>query len=235
VAALLAVLFSSRGVHEFPNKGALRLAIFFTILIIGSVYLDLEFMVLRGLMGKHLVFIYMWWVTASSILARLLLRESPHDVSFRWGGWPGTRAVLGSHRAPPGRWIRHLRYQLGHPTRTFFPVGIPPVVMGIPIAGPPAARFFKFLLISLTIGALWSCKSAAGEEIGWRVYMLTRLIDSGFPKPIFISGFIIAALVHLREAHLMQPGFASLCGREEAQLPLGQIVESTVSHRRGFI
>src|SRR5580704_16267068 len=76
------------------TKARCGLAIFFTVLIIGSAYLDHEFMVLRGLRGKHLVFIYMWWVTASSILARLLLRESPHDVSFLWGGWPRSRALL---------------------------------------------------------------------------------------------------------------------------------------------
>ena len=32
--------------------------------------------------------------------------------------------------------------------------------------------------------------SAAGEEIGWRGYMLTRLIDAGVPAPVIVSGLI---------------------------------------------
>jgi uncharacterized protein len=31
---------------------------------------------------------------------------------------------------------------------------------------------------------------AAGEELGWRGYMLTRLIDAGVPRPILASGLI---------------------------------------------
>jgi membrane protease YdiL (CAAX protease family) len=33
----------------------------------------------------------------------------------------------------------------------------------------------------------------AGEEIGWRGYMLTRLIDSGIPNPLLIHGLIWTA------------------------------------------
>jgi membrane protease YdiL (CAAX protease family) len=33
---------------------------------------------------------------------------------------------------------------------------------------------------------------SAGEEIGWRGYMLTRLIDAGIPRPILVGGFIWA-------------------------------------------
>jgi uncharacterized protein len=37
-------------------------------------------------------------------------------------------------------------------------------------------------------------QTAAGEEIGWRGYMLTRLIDAGCPKPILTSGVIRSSL-----------------------------------------
>ena len=40
----------------------------------------------------------------------------------------------------------------------------------------------------LLLGALENVKYAAGEEIGWRGYMLTRLVDSGIRAPILISG-----------------------------------------------
>ena len=38
--------------------------------------------------------------------------------------------------------------------------------------------------------------TAAGEEIGWRGYMLTRLIDAKVPRPVLISG-IVWALWHM--------------------------------------
>lgn len=33
----------------------------------------------------------------------------------------------------------------------------------------------------------------AGEEIGWRGYMLLRLFDAGVPRPVLVSGVIWAA------------------------------------------
>jgi uncharacterized protein len=35
-----------------------------------------------------------------------------------------------------------------------------------------------------------SCVSAAGEEIGWRGYMLTRLTEGGIRYPVLASGVI---------------------------------------------
>ncbi len=51
-------------------------------------------------------------------------------------------------------------------------------------------------MVELVIGialatTLWTALSsilAAGEEIGWRGYMLTRLIDSGVPGPFWRAG-----------------------------------------------
>jgi membrane protease YdiL (CAAX protease family) len=54
----------------------------------------------------------------------------------------------------------------------------------------PVVRFSQSLLVLLVFGALDNCKFAAGEEIGWRGYMLTRLVDSGVPAPILISGLV---------------------------------------------
>jgi membrane protease YdiL (CAAX protease family) len=50
--------------------------------------------------------------------------------------------------------------------------------------------FVLNLALSATIGTIISALSAAGEEIGWRGYMLTRLIDAGVPRPILVSGLI---------------------------------------------
>src|SRR5262245_53290106 len=46
------------------------------------------------------------------------------------------------------------------------------------------------LAVAATIVTILSALRAAGEEIGWRGYMLTRLIDAGLPKPILTSGLI---------------------------------------------
>jgi hypothetical protein len=41
-----------------------------------------------------------------------------------------------------------------------------------------------------TVVAVFSARVAAGEEIGWRGYMLTRLIDAGVPRPVLVNGVI---------------------------------------------
>ena len=46
------------------------------------------------------------------------------------------------------------------------------------------------LAVTTTIVTVYSIRTAAGEEIGWRGYMLTRLIDAGVPKPVLLSGVI---------------------------------------------
>ena len=50
------------------------------------------------------------------------------------------------------------------------------------------------LVIGLVLAStLWTALSSlltAEEEIGWRGYMLTRLIDSGVPRPVLASGLI---------------------------------------------
>jgi membrane protease YdiL (CAAX protease family) len=56
------------------------------------------------------------------------------------------------------------------------------------------------LLVGLVSAATWitiyGFIFTAGEEIGWRGYMLTRLIDAGVPRPVLVSG-LIWALWHL--------------------------------------
>src|SRR5262249_3128525 len=54
------------------------------------------------------------------------------------------------------------------------------------------ANFLVSALFTSTVGTVVSCVSAFGEELGWRGYMLTRLIDAGVPKPVLASGLIWA-------------------------------------------
>jgi uncharacterized protein len=160
-----------------PARARRGLLIFFVVLIAGSAYLEHRILALGGAISQHIgvILALMWWVTVSSVVARLILRESPSDVSFRWGGWLGTRAVL---------------------VATALPLLVGLVAYGISWSAGLAhfnasgTVFAKSLLFALTVRGLLSCTSAAGEEIGWRGYMLTRLIDGKIPAPILVSGVI---------------------------------------------
>ena len=59
---------------------------------------------------------------------------------------------------------------------------------GLVLFVPPSGGFWIALLVASTIGTAVSAVWAAGEEIGWRGYMLIRLIDAGLPHPVLISG-----------------------------------------------
>jgi membrane protease YdiL (CAAX protease family) len=54
----------------------------------------------------------------------------------------------------------------------------------------PVAVFGVMLAVAATLGTIMGILTAAGEEIGWRGYMLTRLIDAELPHPILLSGLI---------------------------------------------
>jgi membrane protease YdiL (CAAX protease family) len=108
----------------------------------------------------------MWSPAAASVLTRLVLREGFADVSFRFGG---------------GRTWKYIGLAL-----------VLPIVIGLVAydAASPLTVFLVMLALAATIGTLFGCLLTAGEEIGWRGYMLTRLIDAGVPRPVLVSGLI---------------------------------------------
>ena len=61
---------------------------------------------------------------------------------------------------------------------------------------PATLTFALSLLMAATVGTAISAITATGEEIGWRGYMLTRLIDAGVPRPVLVSN-LIWALWHI--------------------------------------
>jgi hypothetical protein len=79
-----------------------------------------------------------------------------------------------------------------------FPVVVGLIAYGIAwtagLAGfelPPRGDLVA-LFASFTIGVMVSLVVVSGEEIGWRGYMLTRLINAEVPRPVLVSGLIWA-------------------------------------------
>ncbi len=121
------------------------------------------------------ILVLMWSVAVSSLICRLVLREGIRDVSFRFGG-KRTLAYLAA--------------------AVVFPLVVGFIAYGVAwITGvatfTPTSSGFPLLLLSLaTLGTVLGAVTAAGEEIGWRGYLLTRLIDAGVPRPVLVSGVI---------------------------------------------
>jgi uncharacterized protein len=179
---------------ESKGKAVSGLCLFFVVLIAGSAYFEHRILLLGGSIQNHLGLIFglVWWVTLSSIVARLALREGIGDVSFRWGGTAGTRAIAVAGAMPLV--VGFTAYGIAWSTGLahFKAPVLPDVAMGMHFApaGGGFVRFCQRLGVMLAFGALENCKYAAGEEIGWRGYMLTRLVDSGIRAPILISGLV---------------------------------------------
>ncbi len=131
----------------------------------------------------------MWVPALASFVARLALREGIRDISFRLGGAQGRRALLLAWLYPVAvgvlaygiAWSSGLA-ELSLTSPPFRPAGAPAVV-----------RFLLKLAIQLSFGTVVAAVLAAGEEIGWRGYMLTHLIDAKIPRPVLLSALIWAA------------------------------------------
>ncbi|MBK8596121.1 MAG: CPBP family intramembrane metalloprotease [Holophagales bacterium] len=167
------------------------LLVFFAVVALGSG-------VFQGLLlrsGKPigespgLVYGLMWTPAVASLVARLVFREGFRDVSFRLGGRAGWRAIGFAWLLPPvfGAVVYGLAWMTGLAS-----FGVPALAdVGLSALGQ-AARLATLLGITLTLGSVVSLVSAAGEEIGWRGYLLTRLIEAEVPRPVLVSSLVWA-------------------------------------------
>jgi uncharacterized protein len=152
------------------------LAIYFAIVVVLSA--AIEGFVIGNPNMDGLIAVLMFVPAIASVVARLALREGFSDVSFRFGGRRGLGAVG---------------------IALVFPIAVGLVAYGIAwttgLAGFDA-RPSSGMIVSFAVGLVIGLVLAAGEEIGWRGYMLTRLIDSGVPRPV-LAGGLIWALWHV--------------------------------------
>jgi membrane protease YdiL (CAAX protease family) len=167
------------------------LLVFFAVVALGSG-------VFQGLLlrsGKPigespgLVYALMWTPAVASLFARLVFREGLRDVSYRLGGRAGWRAIGFAWLLPPvfGAVVYGLAWATGLAS-----FGVSALAdVGLSASGQPA-RLATLLGITLTLGSVVSLVSAAGEEIGWRGYLLTRLIEAEVPRPVLVSSLVWA-------------------------------------------
>jgi len=121
--------------------------------------------------------------SAASVGVRLARREGFADVSFRFGGRRGLAWLAIGLILP---WIvGAVAYGIA------WQIGVAEFVLPEQLAGEPNALARVGLLCASWLAGLpTACALAAGEEIGWRGYMLTRLIDGRTPCPVLASGLI---------------------------------------------
>ena len=175
------------GAESDTRRRARRgLIIYFAVLVPLSAVFE-ALMISRSLSW---VWALMWTPAAASTVARLALREGFADVSFRLGGRQGWSTIGLALIFPIV--IGLISYGIAWATGLvqFSPE---PIKLVAPYVGETASPVMKFainLAAAATIVTVYSVRTAAGEEIGWRGYMLTRLIDAGCPKPILASGLL---------------------------------------------
>jgi uncharacterized protein len=161
---------SPLGLRKAARRG---LAVYLGLVVVLSALFE-GLIISTGVMGVWLLPL-MCTPAAASVVARLVLREGFSDVSFRFGGL----------RTLP--W-----YALG--------LGVPLAVGTLAYGAAWLTGLLGFqggavaFLVGLASAATWMAVLGflltAGEEIGWRGYMLTRLIDAGVPRPVLASGLI---------------------------------------------
>jgi membrane protease YdiL (CAAX protease family) len=139
----------------------------------------------------------------AAVITRLLLREGFADVSFRFGGRRGVHALVLGVAVP--LIVGSLAYGTAYLTglAQFAPPALPLLA---PAAGP-VTNFAITLALAATLGTLILLPLAAGEEIGWRGYVLPRLIDAGVARPVLLSALVWGAW-HL--VPLLGSGYADL-------------------------
>jgi CAAX protease family protein len=161
------------------------LALYFAVLV----PLSAVFETLMNFGNLSWLWVLMWTPAAASVVARLVLREGFVDVSFRVGGSRGRKAIVLALMFPIV--IGLIAYGAAWTGLVGF--NPHPITLAARFVGEtnsPLVVFMTNLAVATTVVTIFSVRTAAGEEIGWRGYMLTRLIDTGLPHPVLLSGVI---------------------------------------------
>lgn len=167
------------------------LTIYFAVLIVISAAIEGWLISHGGLAGpwQLLVIPLMYTPALASVVARLAGGEGFADVSFRWGGMRGTRAAVTAWLLPVA--VGGLAYGAAWASG-LAQFQTPGDVTATGGAGA-VMQLGTALLNALTIGTAMSCLYAFGEEVGWRGYMVPRLVEAEVRAPALLSGLIWCA------------------------------------------
>jgi membrane protease YdiL (CAAX protease family) len=112
----------------------------------------------------------MWMPALASVLVRLLTRQGFADVTFRRTLGPRRLLLVPLAVATPAYALALLLDLVQPDTR-------------------PVGQIVALVLASIIANVLL----VPGEEIGWRGFMVTRLVDAGVPAPLVTGGLIWGA------------------------------------------
>jgi membrane protease YdiL (CAAX protease family) len=123
----------------------------------------------------------------ASIITRLVRREGFADVSFRLRGNWMRSAYLLAFALPLV--VGGIAYGFAYLTglAKFDPPPFP-VAMGSPLA-----QFGVILVFAAIAGMVLGIPTSTGEEVGWRGYLLPRLIQARVAQPILLTSLIWGA------------------------------------------
>ncbi|MFY0217292.1 type II CAAX prenyl endopeptidase Rce1 family protein [Bacillus cereus] len=185
---------------SFHNKDKIQrakigLQLFLSILIITSIILNVVVIITKSM---PLIVVYMFTPALSSILTRIILKEGFKDVSFSLGNlkiWKGIGFALLIPMIICGitysiAWLSGIA-GFQYPEVGMFILEPIYNMLGLQYVTVPFS-FIYLVVLSGIFGSLLGLIPALGEEMGWRGYMLTRLVDAEFSRPILISGLIWA-------------------------------------------
>lgn len=168
------------------------LIVFLGLVVLGTAPLQ-GYVIASGLPFEQImpiVLVIMWVPGIASVITRLVLREGFKDVSFRLGGIEGAKAIGIALLFPVlvGAIAYGIAWATGLATLADTRGGS---FAGItdPIASP-LLRLAVWIGLLLIPGSLIGLITAAGEELGWRGYMASRLVAARVPYPLVVSGLI---------------------------------------------
>jgi membrane protease YdiL (CAAX protease family) len=112
----------------------------------------------------------MWMPALASVIVRLSTRQGFADVTFR--------RTLGP------RWLLSVPLAVAAPAYV--------LALLLDLVQPEVQPVGKVVAL-ITASAIANVVLAPGEEIGWRGFMVTRLVDAGVPAPLVTGGLIWGA------------------------------------------
>jgi uncharacterized protein len=134
-----------------------------------------------------LILTLMWVPGAASVITRIVLREGFGDVSFRLPCRTNLGAVALAWLYPIP--IGIVAYGLAWGLR-LAPFSAPPLTkLGLDF-GSDTAHLIARIVQSVILLTPISLVSAFGEELGWRGYLVPRLVQFGVRRPLLVSGII---------------------------------------------